>query len=107
MKKNTFVRFGQALLVLGIMAIGFNAAAAGVQRAPCTVQNFFRDQIGSSFTCSGAGYVLRSTCNGAGFTADTLKTWESMAMAALLSGKKLQIVVDDGLPCVYTMSINQ
>jgi len=108
MKKNAFVRFGQALLVLGTMAIGFNASAAGVPSAQCTVSNVFRDFNGPSFTCSGSGFVLRSTCGGTTVGADAVKSWESMAIAALLSGKKLNILFDNGsLPCVYNMSINQ
>ena len=58
--------------------------------------------------CGGAWYyadVTTATCTGYG--ADAVKAWQSLAQAALLSGKKLYIQYDTGSCINYARLTNQ
>jgi hypothetical protein len=58
--------------------------------------------------CNGTWYYGDSNSSCGTYGVDTVKVWQSMAQAALLSGKKLYIEYNSGATCItYERLTNQ
>jgi hypothetical protein len=113
--KLTMLRKLQAVVALATgLAMGMAstpAFAAPVSSTPATPSQVeYNGTILQLYIFIGGvmyvGQLPVSGCGGSTHTVDTLKTWTSIAQAALLSGKKLLVWYDTGGSCGTGKYIN-
>ena len=96
MKLSTIV-LGISIAVVSLFATPRQAEAAAVS---CTVTGVaYDDGPRLIVNCSGTYYYGQSATGCQSKSVDTLKVWNSMAQAALLSGKKLQVETQTATGC--------
>ena len=100
-------------LIRSLMSVAIAGALVALLAAPahanwqntaaCTVNNIYYDSGGVVYVqCGATTYsVWQGRCANMPVTLDTLKVWESMAAAALLSGKSVLITTDTGNLCPF------
>ncbi len=93
-------------LVSGILGVSLALSIAGTANAYCLVDNLQWDDGGDhgllQIHCINDAWYSASTASFCGpHTTDTLKAWLSMAQAAWLSGKHLQMTWDSKSGCGY------
>jgi hypothetical protein len=106
MKRNSFVRCTQVLLMLGALAVTLVAQAATDKKGPCSPRNIARGSAGTEIDCAEGGiFHARSSCDGQSFSSETLRMWDSQAVTAFLSGKHLSITYDTASYCITMIEL--
>lgn len=109
LKKEMFV----ALAIVSLSIFDARSRASGSRKLGCTISGFEYDEGRIMLTCAGDATTYYGLANGAAcsFGIDTIKVWVSMIQSQMLSGRTIEMWVNDaatcGVPVIGSVKMNQ
>ena len=94
-KSRLFFRPLFMLAVVAALAFGASSSARAAVDSPCSIGIIGLDQNGERLRlkvqCDGGWYYTNTGASCASTSNELVKMWESMAMSAMLAGKKVNV----------------